>query len=65
MHRIIRTGEKCITPINKCFWKQVSDVKTRNCTRLEPTVNYKTVHNYHPQKRFISQWILNRRPVDG
>ena len=62
-HRIIRKGDKFITPTNKCFWKQVSDVenrvKTRNYTRLEPTVNYKTVHDYHTQKRFISQWILN------
>ena len=31
--------------------------KTRNYTRLEPTVNYKTVHDYHAQKRLVKGFL--------
>ena len=32
-------------------------VKTRNYIRLEPTVNYKTVHDYHAQKKLVKGFL--------
>ena len=49
LNRLIGPGEKCLVPTDECFWKDPRDirscmVKTRSCTRTEPTVSIKDYH---------------------
>ena len=48
-NRLIGPGKKCLVQTDECFWKDPRDirscmVKTRSCTRTEPTVSMKDYH---------------------
>ena len=63
MEQIIGPGEKCLTPTDKCFWKDPQDirscgVKTRSRTKKELTVSIQDYINYFDQREWINQWIL-------
>ena len=62
-NRLIGPGEKCLVPTDEYFWKDPRDirscmVKTRSCTRTEPTVSIKDYHT-------ISLYVRDNGSIDG
>ena len=62
-NKVTGPGEKCLAPTSECFWKDPSDikncmVKTRSCTKNEPTASVKACNNYFKQKQWTNHWVL-------
>ena len=68
-NKIIDLCKKCLVPTDECFWKNPRDikkykVKTRSCTKKEPTVSIKDYNNYMQQKQWITRWVLGFQEED-
>ena len=62
-NKIIGPDEKCLIQTYKRFWKDPRDinhyrVKTRHCTKNEPTVNKADYDNYMYKRQWINFWVL-------
>ena len=70
LNKLIDPGQKCLTPTAECFWKDPWDIKgckikTRSCTKKEPTVSIKDCNNYMLQKQWINCWVLGLPEKDN
>ena len=58
--KIVKAGEKCSVPTDKCFWKDPCDVKngvkTRSREKNEPVVQFKDFNHYLDEK-LVDFWI--------
>ena len=61
-NKLIGPGEKCLTAIAQCFWKDPKDVcsgiKTRSQSANQLTVSTEDYEYYLKKKQRIDQWIL-------
>ena len=59
-NKIIKTGDKCLIPMNECFWKDPCDVKhrvkTRSHAKNEPRVTLKDFNRYYDEKS-VGLWL--------
>ena len=64
-NKIIIGTEQCITPTDKCMWKNRNGVpnrvKTRSKTKNEPTIDYEEVDRYFVVKYFIHRWVMGKK----
>ena len=62
---IIGSNEKCLTPTNKCFWKDPKDIisagKTTSQLKKQPIAHYKTIAKYFEQRvnKIIKDQLAN------
>lgn len=62
-NKLIGPGEKCLTSIAQCFWKDPQDIKssgvtTRSQAARQPTVSTQDFNYYFENKERMRQWIF-------
>ena len=61
-NKIIKTSDKCVVPMDECFWKDPCEVKhgvkTRSPGKNEPRVTLKDFNHYYDEK--LVDFLINR-----